>query len=54
MNVTWDWFYLILICLQFNPKKLRALHISNKFIRDAKCRIYSLPMNLHKTQLYLK
>jgi len=27
--------------------------MSDKFIRNVKSRIYSLPMNLHKIQLYL-
>ena len=29
------------------------MRISDKFIRDVKNRIYSLPMNLHTHQLYL-
>jgi len=31
----------------------KMIHISDKFIRNFKGRIYSLPMNLHKHQLYL-
>ena len=45
-------FYYHVIRLKFNPKYI-IIHISDKFIRNVKSRIYSLNMNLHKHQLYL-
>ena len=49
-----DGFHYHLIWLKFNPKYFR--HNSTYFrqtIRNIKSRIYSLPMNLHKHQLYM-
>ena len=37
---------------QFNVSG-KFVHISEKIIRNVKSRIYTLPINLHKHQLYL-
>ena len=48
-------FIIISSSLSLIPCSYEGTHISDKHIRSAKCRIYSLPtgMNLHKHQLDL-